>query len=105
MWGFLLHSDHPGFCRLPGEELCWGDSHEYRECQLPVGPRIYPESLLLGFAHPKFSLLVCLSTFIFTQDCPPGATPFRDLQCSLYNGHPVLGTQKTYQWVPFHGGE
>lgn len=29
--------------------------------------------------------------------------PFRDLQCALYNGHPVLGTQKTYQWVPFYG--
>ncbi|XP_077889011.1 ADAMTS-like protein 5 isoform X4 [Ictidomys tridecemlineatus] len=36
-------------------------------------------------------------------DCPPGAVPFRDLQCALYNGHPVLGTQKTYQWIPFHG--
>ncbi|KAH0514196.1 ADAMTS-like protein 5 [Microtus ochrogaster] len=58
--------------RLPGEEPCWGDSHEYRVCQLP--------------------------------DCPPGAKPFRDLQCALYNGLPVLGTQKTYQWVPFHGG-
>ncbi|GAB1295343.1 ADAMTS-like 5 [Apodemus speciosus] len=57
--------------RLPGEELCWGDSHEYRVCQLP--------------------------------DCPPGAIPFRDLQCSLYNGHPVLGNQETYQWVSFHG--
>nr|XP_048316151.1 ADAMTS-like protein 5 isoform X2 [Myodes glareolus] len=57
--------------RLPGEEPCWGDSHEYRVCQLP--------------------------------DCPPGAKPFRDLQCALYNGHPVLGSQKTYQWVPFHG--
>uniref|UniRef100_A0A8C5KTG3 ADAMTS-like 5 n=1 Tax=Jaculus jaculus TaxID=51337 RepID=A0A8C5KTG3_JACJA len=57
--------------RLPGEEPCWGDSHEYRLCPLP--------------------------------DCPPGAVPFRDLQCALYNGHPVLGTQATYQWVPFHG--
>ncbi|XP_007952798.1 ADAMTS-like protein 5 [Orycteropus afer afer] len=57
--------------RFPGEELCWGDTHEYRLCQLP--------------------------------DCPPRAVPFRDLQCALYNGHPVLGTQKTYQWVPFHG--
>ncbi|XP_027275163.1 ADAMTS-like protein 5 isoform X4 [Cricetulus griseus] len=57
--------------QLPGEEPCWGDSHEYRVCQQP--------------------------------DCPPGAIPFRDLQCALYNGHPVLGTQKTYQWVPFHG--
>lgn len=36
-------------------------------------------------------------------DCPPGAMPFRDLQCALYNGHPVLGTQNTYRWVPFHG--
>lgn len=57
--------------RFPQEELCWGDTHEYRVCQLP--------------------------------DCPPGAVPFRDLQCALYNGHPVLGTQKTYQWVPFYG--
>ncbi|XP_054105419.1 ADAMTS-like protein 5 isoform X12 [Callithrix jacchus] len=56
---------------LPGEEPCWGDSHEYRLCQLP--------------------------------DCPPGAVPFRDLQCALYNGRPVLGTQKIYQWVPFYG--
>ncbi|XP_076775588.1 ADAMTS-like protein 5 isoform X3 [Arvicanthis niloticus] len=67
--------------RLPGEELCWGDSHEYRVCQLPFYP----------------------FTFFLSQDCPPGAIPFRDLQCSLYNGYPVLGTQKTYQWVPFHG--
>ncbi|EHB13510.1 ADAMTS-like protein 5 [Heterocephalus glaber] len=36
-------------------------------------------------------------------DCSPGAMPFRDLQCALYNGRPVLGDQKTYQWVPFHG--
>ncbi|XP_047386920.1 ADAMTS-like protein 5 isoform X1 [Sciurus carolinensis] len=36
-------------------------------------------------------------------DCPPGAVPFRDIQCALYNGRPVLGTQKTYQWIPFHG--
>ncbi|KAM9242164.1 ADAMTS-like protein 5 [Dugong dugon] len=57
--------------RFPGEEPCWGDSHEYRLCQLP--------------------------------DCPPRAVPFRDLQCALYNGRPVLGTQKIYQWVPFHG--
>ncbi|XP_058138152.1 ADAMTS-like protein 5 isoform X2 [Dasypus novemcinctus] len=57
--------------RFPGEAACWGDSHEYRLCQLP--------------------------------DCPPGATPFRDLQCALYNGRPVLGAQETYQWVPFHG--
>uniref|UniRef100_A0A2K6SRU0 ADAMTS like 5 n=1 Tax=Saimiri boliviensis boliviensis TaxID=39432 RepID=A0A2K6SRU0_SAIBB len=57
--------------RLPGEQPCWGDSHEYRLCQLP--------------------------------DCPPGAVPFRDLQCALYNDRPVLGTQRTYQWVPFYG--
>ncbi|XP_054984524.1 ADAMTS-like protein 5 isoform X2 [Sorex araneus] len=57
--------------RLPGEQPCWGDSHEYRLCSLP--------------------------------DCPLGAVPFRDLQCALYNGHPVSGIQKTYQWVPFYG--
>ncbi|XP_066889306.1 ADAMTS-like protein 5 isoform X7 [Kogia breviceps] len=57
--------------RFPREVMCWGDTHEYRLCQLP--------------------------------ECPPGAVPFRDLQCALYNGHPVLGTQKTYQWVPFYG--
>ncbi|XP_032990123.1 ADAMTS-like protein 5 isoform X5 [Rhinolophus ferrumequinum] len=57
--------------RFPREELCWGNTHEYRLCQLP--------------------------------DCPPGAVLFRDLQCALYNGHPVLGPQKTYQWVPFYG--
>ncbi|KAM4888718.1 ADAMTS-like protein 5 isoform 2-T3 [Thomomys bottae] len=57
--------------RFPEEDPCWGDSHEYRLCQLP--------------------------------ECPPGAVPFRDIQCALFNGRPVLGTQKTYQWVPFHG--
>lgn len=31
--------------------------------------------------------------------------PFRDLQCALYNGRPVLGTQEAYRWVPFYGGE
>ncbi|XP_060037488.1 ADAMTS-like protein 5 isoform X4 [Erinaceus europaeus] len=58
--------------RLPGEQPCWGGTHEYRLCPLP--------------------------------DCPPGATPFRDLQCALYNGRPVLGSQQAYQWVPFYGG-
>ncbi|KAG8519169.1 ADAMTS-like protein 5 [Galemys pyrenaicus] len=57
--------------RFSEEESCWGDSHEYRLCQL--------------------------------LDCPPGAVPFRDLQCALYNRHPLLGTQKTYQWIPFYG--
>ncbi|XP_006898057.1 PREDICTED: ADAMTS-like protein 5 [Elephantulus edwardii] len=57
--------------RFPGEEPCWGSTHEYRLCQLP--------------------------------DCPARAVPFRDLQCALYNGRPVLATQKTYQWVPFYG--
>lgn len=36
-------------------------------------------------------------------DCPPGAVPFRDLQCALYNGRPVPGAPQTYQWVPFLG--
>ncbi|XP_054548997.1 ADAMTS-like protein 5 [Talpa occidentalis] len=57
--------------RFSEEESCWGDTHEYRLCQL--------------------------------LDCPPGAVPFRDLQCALYNRHPLQGTQKTYQWIPFYG--
>ncbi|XP_012584881.1 PREDICTED: ADAMTS-like protein 5 [Condylura cristata] len=57
--------------RFSEEESCWGDTHEYRLCQL--------------------------------LDCPPGAVPFRDLQCALYNRHPLLDTQKTYQWIPFYG--
>ncbi|XP_036097814.1 ADAMTS-like protein 5 [Molossus molossus] len=71
---YPVSSEHDAGAQLSGfsrEELCWGDTHEYRLCQLP--------------------------------DCPPGAMPFRDLQCALYNGHPVLGLQKTYQWVPFYG--
>ncbi|KAF6092080.1 ADAMTS like 5 [Phyllostomus discolor] len=28
---------------------------------------------------------------------------FRDIQCALYNGQPVLSLQKTYQWIPFYG--
>ncbi|XP_038627697.1 ADAMTS-like protein 5 [Tachyglossus aculeatus] len=35
--------------------------------------------------------------------CPPGAVPFRELQCALYNARPIPGHQATYQWVPFHG--
>lgn len=54
--------------------------------------------------HPRGCPSLC-STDLCPQECPPGAVPFRDLQCALYNGHPVLGTQKTYQWVPFYGGE
>ncbi|XP_048353762.1 ADAMTS-like protein 5 [Sphaerodactylus townsendi] len=37
------------------------------------------------------------------DDCPSGSTPFRAIQCSLYNGKPILGSQTPYQWVPFHG--
>ncbi|XP_032992689.1 ADAMTS-like protein 5 isoform X1 [Lacerta agilis] len=37
------------------------------------------------------------------DECPPGSVPFRAVQCSLYDGKPVLGSQTPYQWVPFHG--
>ncbi|XP_059553312.1 ADAMTS-like protein 5 isoform X3 [Myotis daubentonii] len=60
----------------------------------------------MGFLEPLFQLLwagtLCAKPAL-CPDCPPGAMPFRDLQCALYNGHPVLGPQKTYQWVPFYG--
>ncbi|XP_070587393.1 LOW QUALITY PROTEIN: ADAMTS-like protein 5 [Erythrolamprus reginae] len=35
--------------------------------------------------------------------CPVGTTPFRALQCALYNSRAILGGQAQYQWVPFHG--
>lgn len=111
-------------CRFPGEESCWGDTHEYRLCRLPVSsvhlpaPWLCLEDLLfpcscpqIHLCHPtRFSGLPWGSsslrpTYLCPQDCPLGAIPFRDLQCALYNGHPVLGTQRTYQWVPFYGGE
>ncbi|XP_053143814.1 ADAMTS-like protein 5 [Hemicordylus capensis] len=37
------------------------------------------------------------------DDCPAGSTPFRAIQCSLYDGKPILESQTPYQWVPFHG--
>lgn len=52
-WGSPAPPRTPFSCRLPGEEPCWGDSHEYRVCQLPVNPRVRPESLLLCYTHPK----------------------------------------------------
>lgn len=39
------------------------------------------------------------------QECPGSSVPFRAVQCSLYDGKPILGSQARYQWVPFHGGE
>ncbi|KAF3829656.1 hypothetical protein GH733_003920, partial [Mirounga leonina] len=106
--------------RFPGGEPCWGDSHEYRLCPLPVSSVYLPdpwlglEDLLFPGSHPQIPLppsqvlwaplgLSQPRTYLCPQDCPLGAIPFRDLQCALYNGHPVLGTQKTYQWVPFYG--
>nr|XP_040146674.1 ADAMTS-like protein 5 isoform X3 [Ictidomys tridecemlineatus] len=87
--------------RLPGEEPCWESGHEYRVCQLPVSSELLRSPL----ASQTALLLGSLGAdpHLCSQDCPPGAVPFRDLQCALYNGHPVLGTQKTYQWIPFHG--
>ncbi|XP_030045505.1 ADAMTS-like protein 5 isoform X1 [Microcaecilia unicolor] len=38
-----------------------------------------------------------------TQDCPPGSTDFRHLQCAAYNNKNVLGNYQ-YQWVPFQTG-
>ncbi|KAL0611201.1 ADAMTS-like protein 5 [Plecturocebus cupreus] len=93
--------------RLPGEEPCWGDSHEYRLCRLPVSPAHLPDALPTpGCPEAHTCPWGCPSlwrSYLCSQDCPPGAVPFRDLQCALYNGRPVLGTQKTYQWVPFYG--
>uniref|UniRef100_A0A8C8SJ35 ADAMTS/ADAMTS-like cysteine-rich domain-containing protein n=1 Tax=Pelusios castaneus TaxID=367368 RepID=A0A8C8SJ35_9SAUR len=37
------------------------------------------------------------------HECPGSSVPFRALQCSLYDGKPILGGQARYQWVPFHG--
>ncbi|XP_074834442.1 ADAMTS-like protein 5 isoform X2 [Carettochelys insculpta] len=37
------------------------------------------------------------------RECPGSAVPFRAVQCSLYDGKPILGSQARYQWVPFHG--
>uniref|UniRef100_A0A8C0G8T7 ADAMTS like 5 n=1 Tax=Chelonoidis abingdonii TaxID=106734 RepID=A0A8C0G8T7_CHEAB len=37
------------------------------------------------------------------QECPGSSVPFRAVQCSLYDGKPIPGTQARYQWVPFHG--
>ncbi|XP_063003158.1 ADAMTS-like protein 5 [Elgaria multicarinata webbii] len=37
------------------------------------------------------------------DECPVGSVPFWAIQCSLYNGKPILGGQTPYEWVPFHG--
>ncbi|XP_030396400.1 ADAMTS-like protein 5 [Gopherus evgoodei] len=37
------------------------------------------------------------------HECPGSSVPFRAMQCSLYDGKPILGSQARYQWVPFHG--
>ncbi|KAJ7308134.1 hypothetical protein JRQ81_008645 [Phrynocephalus forsythii] len=37
------------------------------------------------------------------EACPQGSIPFRALQCSLYNGKPVLGAQEPDRWEPFYG--
>ncbi|XP_037741863.1 ADAMTS-like protein 5 [Chelonia mydas] len=37
------------------------------------------------------------------HECPGSSVPFRAVQCSLYDGKPILGSQARYQWVPFHG--
>ncbi|XP_071460640.1 ADAMTS-like protein 5 isoform X4 [Marmota flaviventris] len=90
----------------PGEWTPWGSwSHCSSSCGRGVSVRsrrcIRPVRRLPGEEpcwESGHEYRVCQ-----LPDCPPGAVPFRDLQCALYNGHPVLGTQKTYQWIPFHG--
>ncbi|XP_075758835.1 ADAMTS-like protein 5 isoform X7 [Pelodiscus sinensis] len=37
------------------------------------------------------------------HECPASTVPFRAMQCSLYDGKPILGSQARYRWVPFHG--
>ncbi|XP_067829556.1 ADAMTS-like protein 5 [Heptranchias perlo] len=40
-----------------------------------------------------------------TEDCPPGSVDFRQLQCSAYDGQPILRTRRDpFEWVPFYGG-
>nr|XP_042717857.1 ADAMTS-like protein 5 isoform X3 [Chrysemys picta bellii] len=38
-----------------------------------------------------------------SEECPGSLVPFRAVQCSLYDGKPIPGSQARYQWVPFHG--
>uniref|UniRef100_A0A8C3RZ40 ADAMTS/ADAMTS-like cysteine-rich domain-containing protein n=1 Tax=Chelydra serpentina TaxID=8475 RepID=A0A8C3RZ40_CHESE len=36
-------------------------------------------------------------------ECPASSLPFRALQCALYDGKPIPGSQARYRWAPFHG--
>ncbi|KAJ6644794.1 hypothetical protein lerEdw1_013545, partial [Lerista edwardsae] len=79
---------------FPEEEPCKGKSRQYRVCELDVST----------LAPPKWCADACWSPFFCPrQDCPAGSIPFRAIQCSLYNGKPILESQVQYQWVPFHG--
>ncbi|XP_047704312.1 ADAMTS-like protein 5 isoform X3 [Prionailurus viverrinus] len=98
----LLNCGLGGSAQGPGEWTPWGSwSRCSSSCGRGVSVRsrrcIWPPGLDTCWGDTHEYRLCHL------PDCPPGAIPFRDLQCALYNGHPVLGTQKTYQWVPFYG--
>uniref|UniRef100_A0A667G1S1 ADAMTS like 5 n=1 Tax=Lynx canadensis TaxID=61383 RepID=A0A667G1S1_LYNCA len=97
----LLNCGLGGSAQGPGEWTPWGSwSRCSSSCGRGVSVRSRRCIWLSGLPWGSPSLG---PTHLCPQDCPPGAIPFRDLQCALYNGHPVLGTQKTYQWVPFYG--
>ncbi|XP_059950713.1 ADAMTS-like protein 5 isoform X2 [Mesoplodon densirostris] len=97
----LLNCGLGGNAQGPGEWTQWGS---WSRCSSSCGRGLSVRSrqCIRFSGHPRGCPSLC-STDLCPQECPPGAVPFRDLQCALYNGHPVLGTQKTYQWVPFYG--
>ncbi|XP_051684594.1 ADAMTS-like protein 5 isoform X2 [Oryctolagus cuniculus] len=100
--GALLSCDLGGGAQGPGEWTLWGS---WSRCSSSCGRgvsvrsrrciRLPGEDPCWGDTH---GYRLCQ-----LPDCPPGAVPFRDLQCALYNGRPVLGAPQTYQWVPFLG--
>lgn len=85
---------HPASCRLPGEEPCWGDSHEYRMCQLPVS-RVRPTPLAL--VPPPQRPLLGSPGLVYPSVSSPRTAPqgrYPSETCS------ALSTMATLSWAP-----
>ena len=65
-----------------------------------------PEQVQAGCAcvHVRVCPGLHTALCLLTQDCPPGSTEFRELQCKAFDDKSLVAGS-SYRWTTFHGGQ
>ncbi|XP_014286449.1 A disintegrin and metalloproteinase with thrombospondin motifs 15 isoform X3 [Halyomorpha halys] len=89
----------------------WGKWQKYGECSRTCGGGVRKSIRDCNNPTPANGGKYCLGERVryhscATQECPPGSTDFRELQCTAHNqaDYRIGGQQKDIVWVPKYDG-